>query len=167
MMNHTRISRPLSFLALGAALLGLGGCAGFTQPLSDAELRAESDGCARSALCRTFIEDKPPVLASAVNGAALCETHARVAEAILAREGLETRRYIVRLKPARGGFDTAAAQTQLVHTFVAAQVNHRWYAVDNGALPFCDRVCRLDEALHGVTVISGSVTVGDAQVAQR
>ena len=166
MYTHPSPVRLLALLA-SAAFFGLSGCASFTQPMSDAELRAESASCAQSALCRTFIEDKPPVLTLAVNSARLCETHARVAEGILAREGVETRRYTVRLKPARGGFDTPAAQTQLLHTFVAAQVNDRWYAVDNGALPFCDRVCRLDEALHGVTIISGSVSVGEAKVALR
>ncbi len=162
------ILRVLSMIGL----LVLGGCAGFTQPMSDMELRAESDSCARSALCRTFIEDRPPALSLAVNDARLCETNARIAESILVREGLPTERCVVRLKaPRRGDFQTAGAQSQLLHTFVAAQINNRWYAVDNGALPFCDRVCRLSEALHGVELISGStkpkVTVGDAAVAAR
>jgi hypothetical protein len=162
------ILRVLSMIGL----LLLGGCAGFTQPMSDVELRAESESCARSALCRNLIEDRPPVLALAVNDARLCETNARIAESILAREGLATQRFVVRLNaPRSGDFQTAGAQSQLLHTFVAAQVNKRWYAVDNGALPFCDRVCRLSEALHGVELISGSikpeVTVGDAALAAR
>lgn len=137
------------------AALGLGACASFSVPMSNAELAAESASCARSALCRTFIEDRPPVLALAVNDAKLCEVNARTAETILTREGIETRRYTVRLRPRAGhDFRSDAAQSQLLHTFVAARVDSRWYAVDNGALPFCDRVCRLSEALHGVDLVS-------------
>lgn len=165
------VDSMLRMLAL-MGLLALGGCAGLTQPMSDMELRAEADSCANSTLCRTFIEDRPPVLTLAVNDARLCETNARFAEAVLKREGVNTRRFVVRLKPLRSGdFQTAEAQTQLLHTFVAAKIDKRWYAVDNGALPFCDRVCRLDEALHGVELISGSikpeVSVGTAVLAAR
>lgn len=147
-------------LQQGVVLLltvGLGACASFGEPMTRAELAAESASCARSALCRTFIEDRPPVLALAVNDAKLCEVNARTAETILTREGIETRRYTVRLKPRTGkGFNSEAAQSQLLHTFVAARVESRWYAVDNGALPFCDRVCRLSEALHGVELVGTS-----------
>lgn len=166
---------PFASILRALSLIGLlmvGGCAGFTQPMTDMELRAESESCARSALCRGLIEDKPPVLALAVNDARLCETNARIAESILLREGVETRRFVVRLKaPRSGDFKTEGAQTQLLHTFVAAQIEKRWYAVDNGSLPFCDRICRLSEALHGVELISGSteseVTVGEVIVAGR
>jgi hypothetical protein len=163
--------RSLYRLAL-LSLLALGGCASFTQPISDRELRAEAADCARSALCRLLIEDRPTVLTLAVNDARLCETNARVAESILQREGLATRRFVVRLKPTRrGDFQTEAARSQLLHTFVAAQIGKRWYAVDNGALPFCDRICRLDEALHGVEWVSGdtkpNVAVGNAVLAGR
>lgn len=165
------IARILRMLSL-MGLLALGGCAGFTQPMTDLDLRAESASCANSALCRTFIEDRPPVLAMAVNDARLCETNARVAESILKREGVSTRRFVVRLKPVNTrDFKTEGAQSQLLHTFVAANVNQRWYAVDNGSLPFCNRVCRLSEALHGVELISGDtksdVSVGAAVVASR
>lgn len=165
------LNLPLRGLAL-TCLLALGGCAGFTQPMSDLELRAEADNCAQSALCRMLIEDRPPVLTLAVNEARLCETNARVAEAILLREGVPTRRFVVRLKPSRrGDYTTEAARSQLLHTFVAAQIDKRWYAVDNGALPFCDRICRLDEALHGVEWVSGdirpNVAVGNAVLATR
>jgi hypothetical protein len=172
-----RSGRPVAIDSLLKALslmslLALGACAGFTQPMTDLELRAEADRCANSTMCRTFIEDRPPVLALAVNDARLCETNARLAEDILKREGVPTRRFVVRLQPLRrSDFQTDSAQTQLLHTFVAANVNKRWYAVDNGALPFCDRVCRLDEALHGVEVISGDadpeVSVGTAILAGR
>ncbi len=155
-----------------AGLFALGGCASFSEPMTDLALLKESENCAKSALCRTFIEDRPPVLTLAVNDAVLCETNARIAETILEREGVETRRYIVRLKPRRrDDFQSEAAQAQLTHTFVAANVSGRWYAVDNGALPFCDRICRLSEALHGVEHVSGdtrlSVSVGDADIANR
>jgi hypothetical protein len=166
---------PLAGILRALSLIGLlvlGGCAGFTQPITDMELRAEAESCARSSLCRTLIEDRPPVLTLAVNDARLCETNARIAESILSREGVETRRFVVRLKAPRGDdFTTPAAQTQLLHTFVAAQIDKRWYAVDNGSLPFCDRVCRLSEALHGVDLVSGStkpeVNVGAVIVAAR
>ncbi|MGD9582783.1 MAG: hypothetical protein AB7V26_03800 [Lysobacterales bacterium] len=149
--------RVLQHSLLLLATLGLGACASFSVPMTSTELAAESASCARSALCRTFIEDRPPVLALAVNDAKLCEVNAQTAETILTREGIETRRYTVRLKPNTSkGFSTDAAQSQLLHTFVAARVNTRWYAVDNGALPFCDRVCRLSEALHGVEFVSSS-----------
>jgi len=138
-------------------VLALGACTGFSQPMSDLELRAEADACANSALCRTFIEDRPPVLSLAVNDAALCELNAQRAERVLEREGVETRRYIVRLKPvSSASFQTAAAQTQLMHSFVAARVNGKWFAVDNGALPHCDQTCRLNEALHGVELVSSN-----------
>ena len=138
-------------------VLALGACTSFTQPMTDMELRAEADSCAKSALCRTFIEDRPPVLSLAVNDAALCELNAQRAERILEREGIETRRYTVRLKPAsNAGFQTAAAQTQLMHTFVGARVDGRWFAVDNGSLPHCDQTCRLNEALHGVELVSSN-----------
>jgi hypothetical protein len=165
------IASLLRMLSL-AGMLALGGCAGFTVPMSDMELRAEAENCAGSALCRLLIEDKPTVLTLAVNDARLCETNARVAERILQREGVETRRFVVRLKaPRHGDFKTEGAQTQLLHTFVAASINRKWYAVDNGALPFCDRICRLDEALHGVQWVSGDtkprVSVGEATIAVR
>lgn len=155
-----------------AGLLALGGCAGFTEPMSDLALLEESENCAKSALCRTFIEDRPPVLMLAVNDAILCETNARTAETILGHKGIQTRRFVVRLKPRdKNDFKSAEAQTQLMHTFVAANVSGRWYAVDNGALPFCDRVCRLSEALHGVEHVSGdtrpAVSVGNAAIATR
>jgi hypothetical protein len=138
--------------------LGLAACAGFTQPMTDMELRAEADSCARSTLCRALIEDRPAVLSLAVNDAALCELNAQRAERILAREGVETRRYIVRLKAKnQNDFRSSGAQTQLLHTFVAANVNNKWFAVDNGALPHCDgQVCRLSEALHNVDLVSSN-----------
>lgn len=146
-------SPPLPLLR-GLAVLGLvmlGACMNLTRPPSLAEQQAESESCARSALCRVLIEDRPTVLVRALNPERLCELHAQTAEAYLKQEGLETQRYVVRLRPLdRHGFRSAAAKTQLTHTFVAAKVNNRWYAVDNGALPFCSRICRLDEALHGV-----------------
>ncbi len=162
------ILRMLSLMSLFA----IGGCAGFTQPMTDLELRAEANSCAKSSLCRVLIEDRPTVLTLAVNDARLCETNARIAEGVLEREGVETRRFVVRLNaPRRNDFKTDAAQTQLLHTFVAANVNKRWYAVDNGSLPFCDRICKLSEALHGVEVISGDVkprvSVGAAVIAAR
>ena len=165
------VSAILRLLSL-IGLIALGGCAGLTQPMTDIELRAEADSCAKSSLCRMLIEDRPSVLALAVNDARLCETNARIAESILQREGVETRRYVVRLKaPRRGDFKTEAAQTQLLHTFIAANVGERWYAVDNGSLPFCDRICKLTEALHGVELISGDskprVSVGEAVIAGR
>ena len=147
--------RVLKQIAVVFAALGLGACASFSVPMSSKELAAESAACARSALCRTFIEDRPPVLAKAVTSARLCEVHARTAETILTREGIETRRYTVRLRPrTQKGFRSEAAQSQLLHTFVAARVDNRWYAVDNGGLPFCNRVCRLSEALHGVDLVA-------------
>jgi len=142
---------------LTISLLGLAACTSFTQPMTDLELRAEADQCARSTLCRALIEDRPPVLSLAVNDAALCELNAQRAERILEREGVETRRYIVRLQPASGeGFRSAAAQSQLLHTFVGARVDGKWFAVDNGSLPHCDQVCRLSEALHNVELVSSN-----------
>lgn len=165
------VSGILRMLSL-MSLFVLGGCAGFTQPMTDMELRAEADDCAKSSLCRVLIEDRPTVLTLAANDARLCETNARIAEGVLEREGVETRRFVVRLKaPRSNDFKTEAAQTQLLHTFVAANVNKRWYAVDNGSLPFCDRICKLSEALHGVELISGDikprVSVGAAVIAAR
>ncbi len=138
-------------------ILGLGACTSFTQPMTDMELRAEADSCAKSALCRVLIEDRPPVLSLAVNDAALCELNAQRAERILEREGVETRRFVVRLNPVNaGGFKTAGAQSQLMHTFVAARVDGKWFAVDNGSLPHCDQICKLSEALHNVELVSSN-----------
>ncbi len=82
---------------------------------------------------------------------ALCELNARIAEDKLHAMGVETERVLVEINPANpGGFRSAGARAMLRHTFVAARVDGRWYAVDNGALPFCGGACRLDEALHGV-----------------
>jgi hypothetical protein len=171
-LKKRRLSGSLLKLLSLITLVALSACAGFTQPMTDMELRAEGESCAKSALCRGLIEDRPPVLTLAVNDARLCETNARIAESILQREGIATRRFVVRLNaPRRGDFTSEAAKSQLLHTFVAANVNKRWYAVDNGALKFCDRVCRLSEALHGVELISGDtnphVDVGNAAVAAR
>lgn len=154
-------SRLSMFGLLTMALLALSGCASFTVPLADNAIRAEDDNCSKSALCRLLIEDRPSVLVRASNDARFCETNARIAESILSREGIETRRYRVRLPAAKkGDFKTAEAQSQLLHTFVGANLHGKWYAVDNGALPFCDRICRLSEALHGVELIQvGSPTI--------
>jgi hypothetical protein len=159
-LPRSRLKR-LGLWALATLALALSGCASFTVPLSDNALRAEDENCAKSSLCRLLIEDRPPALVRASNDARFCETNARIAESILNREGIETRRYQVRLPSNRkGDFKTAEAQTQLLHTFVGANLHGKWYAVDNGALPFCDRICRLSEALHGVELIQvGAPTI--------
>lgn len=156
--NVSSLGLGLARTVLLVQTLSLAGCAGFTAPITSAELNAEADSCARSALCRTMIEDRPTVLALAANDATLCELNAQRAESILEREGVETRRYVVRLRPLdASGFRGADAQSQLLHTFVAAKVNEKWFAVDNGALPHCDgQVCRLSEALHDVEVVSSN-----------
>jgi hypothetical protein len=156
--NLKSVGTGLLRAAVVLQLLSLAACAGFTEPMTDMELRAEADSCARSALCRTLIEDRPTVLTLAANDAALCEINAQRAERVLEREGVETRRYVVRLNPIdKSGFRSAGAQSQLLHTFVAANVNNKWFAVDNGALPHCDgQVCRLSEALHNVELVSSN-----------
>jgi hypothetical protein len=153
---RARINALLRSLVI-LPILGLGACTSFTQPMTDMELRAEADSCAKSALCRVLIEDRPPVLSLAVNDAALCELNAQRAERILEREGVETRRFIVRLNPVDSrGFKTSGAQSQLMHTFVAARVDGKWFAVDNGSLPHCDQICKLSEALHNVELVSSN-----------
>jgi len=159
-LPRSRLNR-LGLWALASLAVALSGCASFTVPLSDNALRTEDENCAKSSLCRLLIEDRPPALVRASNDARFCETNARIAESILNREGIETRRYQVRLPTNRkGDFKTAEAKTQLLHTFVGANLHGKWYAVDNGALPFCDRICRLSEALHGVELIQvGTPTI--------
>ncbi len=160
MADGTALRQRINLLLRSLIILpifGLAACAGLTQPMTDMELRAEATSCAKSALCRVLIEDRPPVLSLAVNDAALCELNAQRAERILEREGVETRRFVVRLNPVNaGGFKTAGAQSQLMHTFVGARVDGKWFAVDNGSLPHCDQVCKLSEALHNVELVSSN-----------
>lgn len=107
--------------------------------------------CYHSGVCRAVIGALPPQIEAARNDEPLCDLNARVAEDKLQSMGVETKRMLVEFRPANpGGFKSPGAKAMLRHTFVAARVDGRWYAVDNGALPFCDGACRLDEALHGV-----------------
>lgn len=149
--NHPPLSqiqniarRFRTVLALTAFAL-LGGCASFTTVPTYTETFAEQVRCSKSLLCRTFIEDKPPILKLAINDAPIGAAHAEVAECILRKEGIPTRKIVVKLPGANGG--TA------LHTFLSAQIEGHWYAVDNGALPHCGRVCSMNEALHNVEVL--------------
>lgn len=128
-----------------ALLALLGGCASFTEVPSYKEVFAEQVRCSKSALCRTFIEDKPPVLKLAINDAPIGALHAEAAECILKAEGIETRKVVVRLPGSNG--------EKVLHTFLSAKIEGDWYAVDNGALPFCGRVCKMAEALHNVELL--------------
>jgi hypothetical protein len=134
------------FRLLGMLMLTLlGGCASFTEVPTYKEVFAEQVRCSKSVLCRTFIEDKPPVLKLAINDAPIGAVHAEVAECILKEEGIETRKVVVRLPGANG--------QKVLHTFLSAKIEGDWYAVDNGSLPFCGRVCKLAEALHNTELL--------------
>lgn len=128
----------------------LGGCASFNEVPTYSEVFAEQVRCSKSVLCRTFIEDKPPVLKLAINDAPIGVAHAEVAACILEKEGIETRRVTVRLPGSNG--------QKVLHTFLSARIEGDWYAVDTGALPFCGRVCTLAEALHNVELISDTAS---------
>lgn len=124
------------------ATLALAGCGLYVpkrtevpwfEAASRAELQAERRQCYASGVCRALIDPRPPVLFEALSAEPQCAFHASHAEAYLHAAGYETR-------------FAAAGQ----HTWAEAKIDGKWWAVDNGALPWCDRVCTADEARHGV-----------------
>lgn len=128
------------------------GCRSFTEIVVENE-----PDCYRSKVCRTIIGAYPEQARFAKNDQSLCELNSKEAENNFEFLGIETRTYTVKLEPIeRKGWKSEGAQSMLTHRFTAGKIDGRWYAVDNGMLPFCNGICRLDEALHGVKVI-GSI----------
>lgn len=101
------------------------------------EAQAERERCYESALCRLLIDDRPPVLFGALSDEPWCAQHAINAETYLKLHNI----------PYRLGAKYFEMEG-VGHVYIIATVNNQEWAIDNGALPWCDRICTLDEALH-------------------
>jgi len=138
--------------------------AGIFDAPTAAETKAEQERCYHSKFCRTFIDERPPEVVSAVNGEPQCAQNANVAAASLLAAGHEVKIVEVRLPKWRSG---GASDNERLHAFAATRIDGQWWAVDNGALPSCGRACKLSDALAGVEKVGESEPVAAREMLER
>lgn len=136
----------LSMIATLAALA----LSGWFDAPSAADAQAERERCEKSAICRVLVDDRPAILFTALSDEQWCVAHATHALEVLQAKGIPAR--IVGVWFDKDGHKTRTTRdTGEGHVYVVATIDGTEWVVDNGALfPNCDRVCRRDEAEHGV-----------------
>lgn len=134
-------TKPALIIVL--AVLSLVSCATSFNPRTHEELRDEAFGVYASPIGRVLIDERPAVLtqdAPAPTGQCAQDS---VTVAKWARDrGL--RSWIVEVR---------LPWSKEMHSFAAIEVDGSPWAVDGYSLPWCDRVCSLGEALHGVEFV--------------